>query len=55
MRSATGFPKKDARFLKWKNISDILKDERGGKIKENIYFKYVYMQSGVFYWKICRY
>ena len=27
-----GFPKKDARFLKLKNIPDLLSDEKEGKI-----------------------
>ena len=34
----TGFLKKDARSLKWKNIPDQLSDEREGKIIENINF-----------------
>ena len=33
----TGFPIKDARFSKLKNISDLLSDDKEGKIKENIY------------------
>ena len=32
-----GFPKKDARFSKLKNIPDLLSDEKEGKIIENIF------------------
>ena len=32
----TGFPIKDARFSKLKNIPDILSDDKEGKITENI-------------------
>ena len=32
----TGFPKKDARFSKLKNISDLLSDYKEGKMKENM-------------------
>ena len=35
-----GFPKKDTRFFKLKNISDLLSDENEGKIKDNIDFSY---------------
>ena len=31
-----GFPIKDARFLKLKNISGLLSDGKEGKIKENM-------------------
>ena len=33
---ATGFPKKDARFLKIQNITNLLCDDNDGKIKINI-------------------
>ena len=36
----TGFPKKDARFSKLKNIPDLLSDEKDGKIMENINFSH---------------
>ena len=36
----TGFPKKDARFSKLKNIPYLLSDEKEGKIMENINFSY---------------
>ena len=32
MKFERGFPKKDARFPKFKNISDLLSDDKGGKI-----------------------
>ena len=32
----TGFPKKDARFSKIKNIPDLLSDDKEGKIMLNI-------------------
>ena len=32
----SGFPIKDARFTKLKNISDLLSDDKEGKIKENM-------------------
>ena len=32
----TGFPKKDARFLKLKNDPDLIRDDREVKIVENI-------------------
>jgi len=34
----TGFPKKDARFSKIKNIADLLSDDKEGKIMWNIDF-----------------
>ena len=40
MNQQTGFPKKDARFSKLKNIPDILSDDKEGKITENIEYKY---------------
>ena len=36
----TGFPKKDARFSKLKNIPDQLSDDREGEMMENVDFKY---------------
>ena len=33
-----GFPKKDARFLKIKNIANLLSDNKEGKIMKNIDF-----------------
>ena len=36
-------------FLKIENIYNQFSDEREGKIKENIYFKYIPMQWGIFY------
>ena len=38
---ATGFPIKDARFSKLKNILFLLSDEKEGNIIENIDFKYL--------------
>ena len=35
---ATGFPKKDARFLKIKDIANLLSDDKEGKIMKNIDF-----------------
>ena len=37
--------KKDARFLKWKSISDLLIDQREGQIKEDIGFEYICNQA----------
>ena len=34
--SSTGFPIKDVRFLKLKNIFYLLSDDKEGKIKENM-------------------
>ena len=36
----TGFPKKDARFSKIKNIPDLLSDDKEGKIMRNSDFRY---------------
>ena len=33
----TGLPIKDARFSKYKTISDLLCDDKEGKIKENMH------------------
>ena len=41
--SYTGFPLKDARFSKLKNISDLLSDDNEGK-----YGLKIFKQSGVF-------
>ena len=38
MSSYTGFPKKDARFSKLKNIPNLLSDDKEGKIMKNIDF-----------------
>ena len=35
---ATGFPKKDTRFLKIKNIPDLLSDDKEGKLMGNFDF-----------------
>ena len=40
MAPHTGFPKKDARFLKLKNIPEPLSDDKECKIIENIDLKY---------------
>ena len=37
----TGFLKKDARFSKLKNIPDLLRDEKEGKIMEHLDFSYL--------------
>ena len=34
----TGFPKKDARFLKIQNITNLLSDDKEGKVMKNIAF-----------------
>ena len=39
--SYTGFPKKDARYPKLKNIPDLLSDEKEGKLMENNDFSYL--------------
>ena len=36
--SDTGFPKKDARFLKIQNITNLLSGDKEGKIMKNIDF-----------------
>ena len=36
--SRTGFPKKDARFLKIQNITNLLSDDSEGKIMKDIEF-----------------
>ena len=41
MVAVQGFPEKDARFSKLKNISDLLCDDEEVKIKENMDSKYV--------------
>ena len=50
--AATGFPKEGARFLKLKNIHDLLIRERKVKLCE-ISTLYIYQQSGVCYGKPC--
>ena len=41
MPQYTGFPIKDARFLKLKNIPDLHSDEKKGKMLENFDFSYL--------------
>ena len=47
-QEATGFPIKDARFSKLKNIPDLLKDDKKSKIQKNIYRLEIFEESGVF-------
>ena len=45
--SYTGFPKKDARYPKLKNIPDLLSDEKESKIMENIDSSYFSNQESL--------
>ena len=51
----TGFPKKDARFSKLKNIPDLLSDEKDGKIMENIDFSYFSNRASFMGNPVCKY